>query len=165
MARRGILLIAALAGAALAGCSGAPPAPPVPPAPPAPPAACALDAEKLHAVTGVTWTAETATATATRCVYDPGGPQGPVFAAVTIAERGAAAELDTIAQACVGGTRQVVASGFVCRLGAGDRSTGSVLAATAGNGRLVTVTVSAAPAGTTADAVSRALAEQLPALS
>ncbi len=163
MARRGTLVIGALVGV-LAGCS-APPAPPVPPAAPAPPAACALDAEKLHAATGVTWTAETATATATRCVYDPDGPQGPVFAALTIAEGGAAAELDTIAQACVGGTRQVVASGFVCRLGAGDRATGSVLAATARNGRAVTVTVSAAPTGTTVEGLSKALAAQLPALS
>jgi hypothetical protein len=164
MTRRWLLVIGALAGAALAGCS-APPAPPVPPAPPAPPAACALDAAKLHAATGVVWTAETATATATRCVYDPDGPRGPEFAAVTIAEGGAAAELDTIAQACVAGTRQVVASGFVCRLGVGDRSTGSVLAATAGSGRLVTVTVSAAPTGTTVEALSKALAEQLPALA
>jgi hypothetical protein len=163
MARRGILVIGALVGA-LAGCS-APPAPPVPPAPPSRPAACAIDAEKLHAATGIAWAVETATATATRCVYDPDGPRGAVFAAVTIAEGGAAAELDTIAQACVGGTRQVVASGFVCRLGAGGRATGSVLAATAGSGRLVTVTVSAAPAGTTVEGLSKALAEQLPALA
>jgi hypothetical protein len=163
MARPGILLIAALAGA-LAACS-APPAPPLPPAPPAPPAACALDRDKLQAATGIAWTVETATATATRCIYDPDGPQGPVFAAVTIAEGGAVIELDTVAQACVGGSRQVVASGFVCRLGAGDRGTGSVLAATGGSGRLVTVTVSAAPAGTTVEALSKALADQLPALA
>lgn len=163
MARRRMLLAAGLIGVALAGCSG-PQAAPEPPAAPARPAACMVDEDTLRAATGVAWTAETATATATRCVYDPDGPQGPVFAAVTIAD-GAAAELETVAQACVGGTRQGVANGFVCRLGANDRATGSVLAATAGGGRLVTVTVSAAPAGTTVDALSKALAEQLPALS
>jgi hypothetical protein len=156
----GILLLGALAA-----CSASPPAPPEAPVAPAPPASCVLDVAKLGAATGVAWTAETASATATRCVYDPDGPQGPVFAAVTLAEGGGPAELDTIAKACAGGTRQVVASGFVCRLGTGTRPTGSVLAATAGAGRLVTVTVSAAPSGTTVDAVARALADQLPALS
>jgi len=164
MARRWILLIGGLIGV-LAGCGAPPPAPPEPPAVPAPPAACVLDADKLRAATGVVWTAETATATATRCVYDPDGPQGPVFAAVTIVDGSAAAGLDTVAEACVSGTRQVAGSGFVCRLGAADRDTGSVLAATNGGGQLITVTVSAAPAGTTVEAVTRALADQLPALS
>lgn len=150
----------ALVTALMTGCSAPPSAAPDAPAassaPPPPPASCLLDVDRLTAATGITWTAEAETGTATRCVYDPVGAPEEAFAAVTLDD---GPNLDTVAQACVPGTRQAAGNGFVCRLGAG-----SLMAATTRDGELVTVTVAKAPPGTTTEALTEALAEQLPDL-
>ena len=164
MARRTLLLPVLGAALVLAACS-APAAPPAAPAPPEPlpPASCLLDVAKLATATGIGWTAETGAATATRCVYDPDGPRGPAFVAVTLTDRSStdtAAELDTIAQACDPGSRKEAAPGFVCRLGSR-----SVLAAVVDEQHVITVSASEVPAGTQVDALQRAIADQLTTLA
>ncbi|GAA1323119.1 hypothetical protein [Pseudonocardia xinjiangensis] len=194
ISRTVVMLTGALTGAALlGGCSlGADPdrpgsaAPPSPP--PDPPAACMLDTAALATATGLTWTPDATTASDTRCVYDPaaGAPtsgvptsgtptagttaagddaDGPAFVAVDVAPTGATAAnaaLDTAAAACRPTSRSEVPTaggGFVCRF-----EGGSVFAAAVRGGRLVTVSASAVPAGTTTAQLVTALREQLGAL-
>ncbi len=167
----GALCAVATAVAALSGCSApdaAPVSPPVQAAPPAPPAACLLDPARLAADTGLTWTPDQTTASDTRCVYDPGpaGGQsapGPAdFLAVEVAPAvadDAQTELDDVAGACAEGSRAPVqddGNGFVCRFRGG-----SVFAAAVRAGQLVTVSVSAVPAGTTTARLVLALQQQL----
>jgi hypothetical protein len=155
----------------LAGCStepGADPAPSPQPAaapPPAPPAACLLDPGALTTVTGLAWTPDQSTASDTRCVYDvgPPAPAGePAFLAVEVSPATTddpQAELDTVAAACADGSRaplSAAGTGFVCRFRGG-----SVFAATARSGQLVTVSASAVPDGTTAARLVLALQQQL----
>ncbi len=172
------------------GSPGAPrpaaaPEPPPPAAPPPPPAACLLDPGRLAAVTGLAWAPDQSTASDTRCVYDAGGPVpagptpsasasaapsagatgSPEFLTVEVAPSaadGTRTELATVSAACAAGSRAPVradGSGFVCRFRGG-----SVLAATVQADRLVTVSASAVPAGTTAERLVLALQQQLGAL-
>ena len=174
----GALCAVAAAAAVLSGCSApdaAPVSPPVQAAPPAPPAACLLDPARLAADTGLTWTPDQTTASDTRCVYDPGGPVTPAsstsstaapdpadFLAVEVAPAvadDAQTELDDVAGACAEGSRAPVqddGNGFVCRFRGG-----SVFAAAVRAGQLVTVSVSAVPAGTTTARLVLALQQQL----
>jgi hypothetical protein len=177
----GSLCAVAAAAAVLTGCS-APDAAPVPPpvqaAPPPPPAACLLDPARLAADTGLTWTPDQATASDTRCVYDPGGPVRPApsqspttapdpadFLAVEITPAvadDAQTELDDVAGACADGSRAPVQDdghGFVCRFRGG-----SVFAAAVRAGQLVTMSVSAVPDGTTTARLVLALQQQLDGL-
>jgi hypothetical protein len=177
----GTLCAVAAAAAVLSGCSApdaAPVSPPVQAAPPAPPAACLLDPARLAADTGLTWTPDQTTASDTRCVYDPGGPVTPApsasptaapdpadFLAVEVAPAvadDAQTELDDVAGACAEGSRAPVqddGNGFVCRFRGG-----SVFAAAVRAGQLVTVSVSAVPAGTTTARLVLALQQQLDGL-
>jgi hypothetical protein len=174
----GSLCVMAAAAAVLTGCStpdAAPVPPPVQAAPPAPPAACLLDPARLATDTGLTWTPDQATASDTRCVYDPGGPVTPAsspspstapdpadFLAVEVAPAvadDAQTELDGVAGACADGSRAPVRDdghGFVCRFRGG-----SVFAAAVRAGQLVTVSVSAVPDGTTTARLVLALQQQL----
>ncbi|MCY7343820.1 MAG: hypothetical protein LH603_18810 [Pseudonocardia sp.] len=174
----------ALAGALLlGGCTPAPPSPAPEPSPatstsqvpsgqaePPPPAACLLDAAALAAATGMTWTPDRTTASDTRCVYDPArdpaaATGGADFVAVDVAPSGTddpAGELDTLAQVCDDGSRAAAGpgdagvAGFVCRF-----RSGSVFAAAARGGQVVTVAASAVPSGTTAAQLVVAFTEQL----
>ncbi len=185
----GVGLLVAVA----AGCSapsGPPaPAPEVAP-PPAPPAACLLDTAGLTSTTGLGWTPDQTTASDTRCVYDPAAPNPPAagsgstaaepsaaeptgaqpaaansFLAVEIAPvtaTDAGAELDVVAAACADGSRTPIAdggAGFVCRFRGG-----SVFAAIVRAGKVVTVSVSEIPEGTTAARLVVALQQQLDTL-
>lgn len=162
---------ALLAVAVAAGCAPAEqPAPPAP-APPPPPAACLLDTAAFAAATGLTWTPDASTASDTRCVYDPAGsprpPEGPAFVAVDVAtDPDPVAALDTVAALCEDGSRAPVGgpdeagTGFVCRF-----QGGSVFAAAAHDGRLVTLAASAVPPGTTAARLVVAFDQQVAALS
>jgi hypothetical protein len=150
-----------LVGAALAGCTAGDGTAPVPAPAPAPPAACLLDVTALAAATGLAWTADGSTASDTRCVYDPAGGTAREFLAVDVAPlggAGAGAELAALAEVCGTPPVPVAADGpaMVCTL-----ESGSVYAATAGGSRLVTIAASAVPAGTTAERLTVALAEQL----
>ncbi len=159
---------------AVSACSATAPSPPEPPVaapPPAPPAACLLDLGGLATSTGVAWRPDQATASDTRCVYDPDAPApstGPAsedFLAVEIAPvtaADAAAELDTVGAVCADGSRAPIAAGrtgFVCRFRGG-----SVFGALVRTGQLVTVSTSAVPDGTTAARLVVALQQQLDAL-
>jgi hypothetical protein len=154
---------AVVLAAALGGCSVATPAPPAPPPPP-PPAACLLDTGALHAATGLSWTPDVSTASDTRCVYDPSGGQrateGPVFLSVDVTD-GPSTALDTVAELCDDGSRAPVGTGgFVCRYQGGN-----VFAAAVRDGRLVTLSASAVPTGTTAAQLVVAFDQQVAALS
>ncbi len=152
---------------ALGGCTGATPSAPVPPPPPPappPPAACLLDTGALQAATGLSWTPDVSTASDTRCVYDPSGSQraaeGPVFLSVDVTD-GPPTALDTVAELCDDGSRAPVGTGgFVCRYQGGN-----VFAAAVRDGRLVTLSASAVPAGTTAAQLVVAFDQQVAALS
>jgi hypothetical protein len=150
---------------ALGGCSAAAPAPaPPPPPPPPPPAACLLDTAALAAATGLSWTPDASTASDTRCVYDPAGAQrpadGPAFLSVDVTQDPPAA-LDTVAELCEDGSRAPVGTGgFVCRYQGGN-----VFAAVVHDSRLVTLSASAVPAGTTAAQLVVAFDQQVAALS
>jgi hypothetical protein len=167
--RRAVTLLGAMI--VMAGCSAEPggdPAPsPEPSAapPPAPPAACLLDPGALTTVTGLTWIPDQSTASDTRCVYDLRSPASTGESAFLTVEIGPAAtddpqaELDTVAAACADGSRaslSAAATGFVCRFRGG-----SVFAAAARSGQLVTVSASAVPEGTTAARLVLALQQQL----
>ncbi len=152
-------------GGLLGGCSGAGPVPPDPAPqarPPAPPAACLLDGPALAATTGIGWTPDQSTATDTRCVYDPAGSSGPagfLTVEITTATDDAASQLDTIAAVCDRGSRTDVKAGdggFVCRFD-GPTTYAAVVRGT----RVVTISTSAVPPGTTAARLSAAIAEQL----
>jgi hypothetical protein len=173
-ARRPAIAAALLTvGALLAGCtadSGTGPAETPPPqaAPPPPPAACLLDTAALAADTGLTWTPDQATATDTRCVYDPQGDaagtaDGPAFVTVEVAAAGEpGAQLDTLAELCEQGSRAPVEAadgGFVCRFQGGN-----VFAALVSRGKVVTVAASAVPTGATAATLVVAFAKQLGSL-
>lgn len=150
--------------ATLGGCSVADaPAPAEPPPPPPPPAACLLDAAALATATGLSWTPDLSTASDARCVYDPSGPrpaEGPAFLAVDVTPDPPAA-LDTVAALCEDGSRVPAGTdGFVCRYQGGN-----VFAAIAHEGRLVTLSASAVPAGTTAARLVVAFDQQVAALS
>jgi hypothetical protein len=154
----------------LAGCSAEPggdpgPGPQATAAPPAPPAACVLDPGALTTVTGLLWTPDQSTASDTRCVYDLGSPASagePAFLAVEIGPATTddpRAELDAVAAACADGSRAPFpagGTGFVCRFRGG-----SVFAAAARSGQLVTVSASTVPEGTTAARLVLALQQQL----
>ena len=137
------------------------------------------------AVTGLAWAPDPDTASDTRCVYDAGGPVpagptpsasasaapsagatgSPEFLTVEVAPSaadGTRTELAAVSSACAAGSRAPVradGSGFVCRFRGG-----SVLGATVQANRLVTVSASAVPAGTTAERLVLALQQQLDAL-
>lgn len=152
--------------AALGGCSAAElPAPAAPPPPPPPPpAACLLDTAALGAATGLSWTPDASTASDTRCVYDPPDArrpaEGPAFVTVEVTHDPPTA-LDTVAELCEDGSRAPVGTaGFVCRYQGGN-----VFAAVAHEGRLVTLSASAVPAGTTAAQLVVAFDQQVAALS
>jgi hypothetical protein len=150
--------------AALGGCSGAAPVPVAPRPPPPPPAACLLDTAALAVATGLTWTPDASTASDSRCVYDLPGAQrpaeGPAFLSVEVTQDPATA-LDTVAELCDDGSRAPVgAAGFVCRYQGGN-----VFAALVRDGRLVTISASAVPAGTTAAQLVVAFDQQVVALS
>jgi hypothetical protein len=169
--------------ALVAACtSAAPPSSGLPPIgagptapPPPPPAACLLDTDALTAGTGLSWTPDATTASDTRCVYDPGPARTPAttpsaapaggpgeFVAVGIAAATAQppdAQLDVLAQPCSTGSRKPTRTGFVCRFPAG-----SVFAGRVRDEQVITIAASAVPAGTTADALAGALAQQLDAL-
>jgi hypothetical protein len=157
-----------LAGAALlAGCTAGPD--PVVPPPPPPPAACLLDTAALAAITGLSWTPDAATASDTRCVYDPTTlsvpGDRPAFVTVDVVPAQGpdpAAELDTVAGVCDDGSRVpvVAGDGFVCRFQGGN-----VFAATVRRGDLVTIAASAVPPGTTAARLVIAFDQQLTALA
>jgi hypothetical protein len=169
------MVAAVLVGAGVVtACSAAAPSTPEPPVaapPPAPPAAYLLDLGGLATSTGVAWRPEQATASDTRCVYDPdasaagSGPASEDFLAVEIAPvtaADAAAELDTVAAVCADGSRAPISAGgtgFVCRFRGG-----SVFGALVRTGQLVTVSASAVPDGTTAARLVLALQQQLDAL-
>jgi hypothetical protein len=149
--------------AALGGCSAAAPAPVPPPPPAPPPAACLLDAAALAAATGLTWTPDASTASDTRCVYDPSGTprpaEGPAFLSVDVTEN-PQPPLDTVAELCDDGSRAPVGTaGFVCRYQGGN-----VFAAVVHDGRLVTLSASAVPTGTTAAQLVVAFDQQVAAL-
>jgi hypothetical protein len=154
---------------AVAGCSAPADrqAPPPPPPPPLPPAACLLDTAALAAATGVGWAPDASTASDTRCVYDPAAsprpPEGPVFLAVEVTPAGEpAVALDTVAEVCEDDSRVAAVgdqAGFVCRI-----QGGSVFAATARDGQVVTLAASAVPSGTTAARLVMAFDQQLGAL-
>lgn len=174
--------VSLLAVLLLAGCDGpvAAPTPDAPVAetavPPAPPAACLLDAAALAAGTGVAWTPDQATATDTRCVYDAGGgPSGPTFLTVTLGpltEADPAAEIETLAQLCVKGTRSALTArdgGFLCRVD-GDPArpltptqaeTAAVYAALVHGDQVVTVSASAVPPATTAARLTATVTVQM----
>jgi hypothetical protein len=171
----------------LVGCTATVDAPPDPgrpaapsaPAdpPPPPPAACLLDLDALGAATGLAWTADAATASDTRCVYDhdrpadagtpdTGGPDAGAldFVAVDVVPLGATtpdAELAALAGVCEGAPTDVAAGAgaFVCRF-----QGGSVFSALVDGGTVVTVSASGVPAGTTADLLAEAFAAQLVAI-
>jgi hypothetical protein len=153
-----------------AACSSESGPAPTPIPPPPPPAACLLDTGALTTATGISWTPNAATASDTRCVYDPvrspaPAADGPAFVAVDVAAApGAdpAGTLDTVGALCTTGSRAPVAEGqgFVCRF-QGD----SVFAATVRGDRLVTVAASAIPPGTTAAQLVLAFDQQLSALA
>jgi hypothetical protein len=151
--------------AALGGCSVAEsPAPAAPPPPPSPPAACLLDTDALAATTGLTWTPDASTASDTRCVYDPSGTprpaEGPAFVSVDVTQDPPTA-LDGLAAICEDGSRAPAGNtGFVCRYQGGN-----VFAAVAHEGRLVTLSASAVPAGTTAAQLVMAFDQQVAVLS
>jgi hypothetical protein len=159
------LVGAVVLAAALGGCSVAePPAPAAPPPPPPPPAACLLGTAALAAATGLSWTPDASTASDTRCVYDPAGAQrpaeGPAFLSVDVTEEPPTA-LDTVAELCEGGSKAPVGSaGFVCRYQGGN-----VFAALVHDGRLVTLSASAVPTGTTAAQLVVAFDQQVAALN
>jgi hypothetical protein len=177
----GALWVGVVAAAVLTGCTApvaAPAPPPVQAAPPAPPAACLLDPARLAADTGLTWIPNQTTASDTRCVYDPGDPATTAssasptaapdpadFLAVEVAPAvadDAQTELDGVAGACADGSRAPVqddGKGFVCRFRGG-----SLFAAAVRAGQLVTVSVSAVPAGTTTARLVLALQQQLDGL-
>ncbi len=154
----------------LGGCSAA--AGPITPdpapraQPPAPPAACVLDTAALTAATGLTWTPDQSTATDTRCVYDPSGSSGPagfLTVEVSTSTDDAASQLDTIAALCDRGSRADVKAGdggFVCRFDGTN-----TYAAVVGGSRVVTVSTSAVPPGTTAAQLTAMIARQLPAVA
>lgn len=131
-------------------------------APPVPPAACLLDTAAFEAATGIAWTPDATTATDGRCVFDPAGPQDdPAFVTATVAAPApdAATALTTLAQLCDARSRAEVpgtGGGFVCRF-----QTGTVVGAAPRGAQLLTLTASAVPKGTTADRLTRGLAEQL----
>jgi hypothetical protein len=158
------LVGAVVLAATLGGCSAAePPAPAPPPPPPPPPAACLLDTPTLANATGLSWTPDASTASDTRCVYDPSGAprpaEGPAFVSVDVTEPPTA--LDTVAELCEDGSRAPVGSaGFVCRYQGGN-----VFAALVRNGRLVTLSASAVPTGTTAAQLVVAFDQQVAKLS
>lgn len=157
-------LLGTLAGAVLlTACTGEPaPAPAAAPEPAPPPAACLLDPDALRAATGLVWAPDDTTASDTRCLYDPATGTGAEFVAVDVAPPGVTGPptpLDDIAAVCADGTRVPAGDGFGCRLPAGG-----VFAATVRDGELVTLAAAAVPAGTTADALATALAEQLTVL-
>ena len=127
----------------------------------------------------MTWTPDRTTASDTRCVYDPArdpaaATGGADFVAVDVAPSGTddpagpsgtddpAGELDTLAQVCDDGSRAAAGpgdagvAGFVCRF-----RSGSVFAAAARGGQVVTVAASAVPSGTTAAQLVVAFTEQL----
>jgi hypothetical protein len=156
-----------VAAAALGACSTADsPAPSVPPPPP-PPAACLLDTGALTATTGLSWTPDASTASDTRCVYDPSGTprpaEGPAFLSVDVTQDVAqepSTALDAVAALCEGGSRAPAGTtGFVCRYQGGN-----VFAAVVHDGRLVTLSASAVPAGTTAAQLVVAFDQQVAAL-
>lgn len=151
----GTLAAAVLLTACTGGGTPAPSAAPAPPGPPEPPAACLLDTAALRATTGTAWTADAATATDTRCVYDPDGGTGAEFVVVDVAQ-GPATPLDDVAAVCADGTRTAAGAGFGCRLAGGG-----VFAATVRDGALVTLAAAGVPATTTADRLATALADQL----
>jgi hypothetical protein len=149
---------------AVGGCTAAndtpAPAPQAPPPPP--PAACLLDGATLAATTGLTWTPDQTTATDTRCVYDPAAAAGFLAVELAPATDDAATQLDTIAQLCVAGSRADVEAadgGFVCRFDGAN-----VYAAMVRGDRLVTISSSAVPVGTTGAKLAVAFAEQLRAI-
>ena len=160
------LVTALVVTACTAGPGVSPPAGPPAPPPPPPPAACVLDTVALAAGTGVPWSVDAVTASDTRCVYDPASASTPDprsgvrtdFVAVHLAAVDPATTLDELAAACAAGSREPVApDGFVCRFRDGD----GVLAARTRAGRLVTVTASAVPTGTTAERLAAAIGDQL----
>lgn len=164
----GTALVVALAGCTGSGSSAPDRARQAPP--PAPPAACLLDTAALATTTGVSWAPDQSTATDTRCVYDavgtpPATGTTPAFLAVQLALAPSGdpdVELDTAAQVCEQGSRAPLTadgSGFVCRIAGG-----SVYAAVARGGQIVTVSASAVPAGTTAARLVVALSGQLTTL-
>jgi hypothetical protein len=168
--RRGRTAVAVAAAALItvvAGCSVDPDPVDASPPPP-PPAACLLDMAALAVTTGLTWTPDPATASDTRCVYDPSAgaamEEGPAFVAVDIAPAqgaDASTELDTVAALCEDGSRAPVdEGGFVCRF-QGE----SVFAAAVRRGQVVTVTASAVPTGTTAARLVVAFDQQLATLA
>jgi hypothetical protein len=151
--------VGVLTGVLVGACGGEVEPPPAVPTPPPPPAACLLDADTLAAATGLTWTADAATAGDVRCVYDVRQGDPLAFLAVELAPPVLPAGLEEVAAACTDGSRTTVAAGrgaFVCTLPAG-----SMLGAVAAEAHLVTVAASQIPAGTTADKLAPALASQL----
>ncbi len=122
--------------------------------PPAPPAACLLDVSALGIDTGLRWVIDDATASDSRCVYDPVGAADDVFLVVDVTEGGA--DIDTVAQVCTDGSVEPADTGFGCRL-----ATGGVFAARADGNRLVTVAAAQLPAGTTPEQLDSALTGQL----
>jgi hypothetical protein len=128
-----------------------------------------LDMPTFAATTGLAWHPDASTASDTRCVYDPATlsipADGPAFVTVDVAAMQGtdpAAELATVAELCAAGSRAEVAAGdggFVCRF-----QGGSVFAATARRGQVVTLATSAVPPGTTAAQLVVAFDQQLTAL-
>jgi hypothetical protein len=151
----------------LGGCAADPPLPQA--APPDPPAACVLNTAALDSATKVTWTPDQSTASDTRCVYDAGpnasGPAGPAFLTVSLFARtqaDAAAERESLAQLCTGGSRVDVNKadgGFVCR-GGGDLIYGALVR----GDQVVQVTSSAIPPTMAADTLATAISDQLSTL-
>jgi hypothetical protein len=147
--------------AVLAGCTGAPrdAAPtPAPAPPPVPPAACAVDPGALAAETGVAWTVDATTASDTRCVYTADDRALLTVALGTGDDAGVG--LGDLPAVCGGPVTPVPTAGegaFACAL-----PDGGVFAARRTDTVVATVTASAVPHGTTAEALLAAVADQLP---
>lgn len=145
MALRDAIRVAALGASGLLLVACAAPAAPVPeptptPEAPAPPAACLIDPAALAMATGVGWTSDSATASDTRCVYDPAGSDPSQFVVVEVEPD---VELDVVMQVCADDDEPLLlADGFVCRIGAGG-----VFAAGRTDGRVVTIAAAVAPVG------------------
>jgi len=123
-----------------------------------------LDTDALAAATGLAWTPDASTASDTRCVYDPSGAprpaEGPAFLSVDVTPD-PQATIDAVAALCDRGSRAPAGTGgFVCRYQGGN-----VFAAVTHDGRLLTLSASAVPAGTTAAQLVVAFDQQVATLS
>ncbi|MDN5751205.1 MAG: hypothetical protein L0H64_22315, partial [Pseudonocardia sp.] len=116
-----------------------------------------LDLDALTAATGLDWLPDHTTASDTRCVYDPVPGNGESFLTVTVEPRPIGPGAGNDAAVCEAGTSVPAGdTGFVCLL-----PEGGVFAALTHDDRLVTVAAARVPAGTTAERLVGALAEQL----